>query len=216
MKAKPAARIIGLLEKRYGANPWNWHTTLQPFQVLISTILSQRTKDSNTDKAAGQLFAKYRMPEQIAHAPVRILEKLIKPSGFYRVKARRIKEVSRIILEDYGGKVPESIDELVRIPGVGRKTAGCVLVYGYGIADSIPTDTHVHRISNRIGLVKTKTPGKTEQALMKAVPRTYWMKINQLLVVHGQNICRPVGPKCPACPVNKYCDYYKNVYLKMK
>jgi len=183
------------------------------FRILVSTVLSQRCNDENSERAAGNLFRKYRSPITIANAPVRELERLIKPSGFYRVKARRLKEVSRIVVEKYGGKVPDSLDELVKIPGIGRKTAGCVMVYGFSKPEGIPVDTHVHRVSNRLGLVKTRTPGKTEQELMRTVPKKYWILVNELMVLHGKNICKSRNPRCPLCPVKRYCEYYRNVYI---
>ena len=209
-------RVLDALEEHYGLEPRNWHTRQDVFEVLIGTVLSQRTKDENTDKAAQALFARYDNPKKLAEADVKSIEKLIRPSGFYKVKAKRIKEISKIILQKYRSKVPKKMEELLSLPGVGRKTAGCVLVYGFGIAESIPVDTHVHRISNRLGIVKTKTPEQTEKELMRIVPKKEWININQLLVVHGQNICRPISPKCNVCPVNKYCSYYKNVYLVEK
>ncbi len=205
---KNIKEIITLLKNKYGTEPWNWHTQQNPFQILIGTVLSQRTKDINTDKAAKQLFAKYSTPEAIAKAGIKEIEKLIKPSGFYRQKAKRIKEISKIIVEKYNSKTPETIGELLELPGVGRKTANCVLVFGFR-KPAIPVDVHVWRLSNRIGLAKTPTPEKTEMELMKVVPKKYWIIINELLVKHGQNICLPRSPKCEECPVNKYCNYYK-------
>jgi endonuclease-3 len=184
------------------------------FQVLISTVLSQRTRDESTERASSRLFSRYRNPKQLAQAPLKEIERLIKPSGFYRVKAASIKKISRILVEKYGGKVPRDFAKLMSLPGVGRKTANCVLVYAYAIP-AIPVDTHVHRISNRIGLVKTKTPEKTETALLKAVPRKYWVEFNDLLVKFGQRTCRPIRPLCYKCPVVEYCDYQdKNLETK--
>ncbi len=177
-----------------------------PFRVLIRTILSQRTRDENTDTASAMLFSKYSTPEAIAYAPVDKVEVLIKKSGFYHVKSRRVKEVSRIIHEKYNNVVPEDINELLSLPGVGRKTANCVLVYGFH-KDAIPVDVHVHRISNRIGLVNTKTPDETEAELVKIVPKKYWLPLNDLLVQFGQTICRPIGPKHEICPIAELCDY---------
>lgn len=197
-------KIIQLLEKRHNITPSNWHTQQNPFQVLIGTVLSQRTRDSNTDKATKQLFANYPTPESLASAPVERIMELIKPSGFYRTKALRIKEIAKIVSEI--GRVPNDIEELLKLPGVGRKTANCVLVYGHGLP-SIPVDTHVHRISNRLGWVKTKRPEETERELMKILPKEYWIRINGLLVKHGQFICRPIKPQCYLCPIEQYCKY---------
>ncbi|MDI9618290.1 endonuclease III [Methanothermobacter sp.] len=181
-----------------------------PYRVLIRTILSQRTRDENTDEATASLFSEYPTMEDVAYAPVEKLEQLVRKAGFYHVKARRIREVSRILLEEYGGKVPDDIDELLKLPGVGRKTANCVLVYAFN-KPAVPVDTHVHRISNRIGLVNTRTPEETERALMEFIPRKYWMELNDLMVQFGQDICRPVGPRHEECPIADECDYYENL-----
>ncbi|AEG18324.1 endonuclease III domain-containing protein [Methanobacterium paludis] len=181
-----------------------------PFRVLIRTILSQRTRDENTDAASASLFARYPTARLIADAPIENIEILIKKSGFYHVKAKRVKEVSKIIHEEYDDVVPDDMKELLSLPGVGRKTANCVLVYGFH-KDAIPVDVHVHRISNRIGLVDTKTPEQTEVELMKTVPRKYWLPLNDLLVQFGQTICRPIGPKHEICPIADLCDYYNNL-----
>ncbi len=186
-----------------------------PFRVLIRTILSQRTRDENTDAASALLFSKFSTPEAIAFAPVEEVELLIKKSGFYHVKARRVKEVSRIIHEDYNDVVPDNLKELLSLPGVGRKTANCVLVYGFH-EDAIPVDVHVHRISNRIGLVNTKNPDETELELMKVVPKKYWLPLNDLFVQFGQTICRPIGPKHEICPIAEICDYYNEIQHENK
>ena len=186
-----------------------------PFRVLIRTILSQRTRDENTDAASALLFSKFSTPEAIAFAPVEEVELLIKKSGFYHVKARRVKEVSRIIHEDYNDVVPDNLKELLSLPGVGRKTANCVLVYGFH-EDAIPVDVHVHRISNRIGLVNTKNPDETELELMKVVPKKYWLPLNDLFVQFGQTICRPIGPKHEICPIAEICDYYNKIQHENK
>jgi len=185
-----------------------------PFQVLISTVLSQRTRDENTERASTTLFRRYRTPKQLSQAPLSRIEPLIKPSGFYRTKALRIREISRILVEKYNGKVPRDLEGLLSLPGVGRKTANCVLVYAYRLP-AIPVDTHVHRISNRVGLVKTKTPEQTETALVKVIPERYWTDLNDLLVKFGQRICQPIRPLCYKCPIVKYCDY-PNKNLKPK
>jgi len=200
-------KIIKLLEKDY---PINFYSGKNPFNVLISTILSQRTRDENTLNASNKLFSKFPTAKKIANADISKIKKLIKESGFYNVKAKRIKEVSRILLEKYNGKVPNELDKLLKLPGVGRKTANCVLVYGFNIP-AIPADTHVHRISNRIGIVKTKTPEQTEYELMKKVPKKYWVNINELFVKQGQTICNPIKPKCNKCSIRKLCDFSKKL-----
>lgn len=181
-----------------------------PFRVLITTILSQRTRDENTDQAAAALFAVYKTPEEIANAPTEEIESLIKKAGFFRVKAKRVKEVSRIIHEDYNDVVPDDIEELLGLPGVGRKTANCVIVYGFR-KSAIPVDVHVHRISNRLGLVQTRNPDETEFELAKIVPESYWLDLNEKFVRFGQDICRPIGPKHEECPLNDLCDFYNEI-----
>jgi len=178
-----------------------------PFLVLISTILSQRTRDEMTDRASSQLFAKYDTPRAIANADPEDLERLIRPVGFYRQKARQIRKVSEVVLERHGGRVPRTYQELIELPQVGPKTANCVLVYGFG-EPRIPTDTHVHRVSNRLGLVRTKTPEATEQRLMATVPKRFWLHINELFIRFGKDVCRPVGPRCPQCSFTRFCRFY--------
>lgn len=179
-----------------------------PFAILIGTILSARTKDENTTKVVKELFSKYKTPKALAAAKVKDVEKIIKPIGFYHVKSRRIIEVAKIIYSKYGGNVPDNLDMLVGLPGVGRKTANCVLVYAFE-KPAIPVDVHVHRISNRLGLVKTKTPEETEFELMKKIPQKYWLQINDTFVMYGQNICKPISPMCTACKIKNLCNYYK-------
>ena len=181
-----------------------------PFRVLITTILSQRTRDENTDEAADSLFTVYKTPEEIANAPTENIEKLIKKAGFFRVKSKRVKEVSRIIHEEYKDEVPDDIKDLLALPGVGRKTANCVLVYGFR-KNAIPVDVHVHRISNRLGLVHTKSPEDTELELAKIVPKDYWIDLNERFVRFGQDICRPINPKHEECPINHICDFYNEM-----
>lgn len=183
-------------------------TREDPFLVLISTILSQRTRDEMTDRASRQLFAKYDTPRAIAEADPADLTRLIKPVGFYRQKAIQIRKVSRVLLDRYGGSVPQTYEELIELPQVGPKTANCVLVYGFG-QSRIPTDTHVHRVSNRLGLVRTKTPEATEQRLMRTVPQVHWLHINELFIRFGKEICRPIGPRCPQCSFTALCRYYR-------
>jgi len=181
-----------------------------PYRVLIRTILSQRTRDENTDQASALLFSKFKSVHEIAQADVQDIEDLIRPAGFYHVKARRIKEVSEILLNEFGGEVPESINELLILPGVGRKTANCVLVYGFN-KPAICVDVHVHRISNRVGLVETKNPEQTEETLKKMVPVKYWLEINDLMVQFGQTICKPISPLHDICPISDCCELYLNL-----
>jgi len=179
-----------------------------PFSILIGTILSARTKDENTAKVVKKLFSRYRSPKTLANAKVRDVEKLIKSIGFYHVKAKRIIKVAQIINSQYKGMVPENFEKLIELPGVGRKTANCVLVYAFD-TPAIPVDTHVHRISNRLGLVDTKMPEETEMDLRKKIPKKYWLQINETFVMYGQNICKPISPLCSICKIKTKCNYYK-------
>tara|TARA_B100002049_G_scaffold158224_1_gene118270 strand:+ start:2043 stop:2693 length:651 start_codon:yes stop_codon:yes gene_type:complete len=179
-----------------------------PFSILIGTILSARTKDETTTKAVKALFLKYKNPEELANAKIKDVEKIIKSIGFFRVKSKRIIEVARIIHKKYKDKVPDDLDTLVQLPGVGRKTANCVLVYAFE-KPAIPVDIHVHRISNRLGLVETKNPEDTEQELMKKIDKKYWIEINDTFVMYGQNICKPISPMCDVCKIRKTCKFYK-------
>ncbi|ABX11952.1 DNA-(apurinic or apyrimidinic site) lyase [Nitrosopumilus maritimus SCM1] len=180
-----------------------------PFSILIGTILSARTKDESTTKVVKVLFSKYKNPKQLANAKLKDVEKIIKSIGFYHVKSKRIIEVAKIIDSKYKGKVPEDLDTLVQLPGVGRKTANCVLVYAFE-KPAIPVDIHVHRISNRLGLVETKNPEETEQELMKKVDKKFWIDINDTFVMYGQNICKPISPMCDVCKIKRSCKFYKS------
>ena len=179
------------------------------FSILIGTILSARTKDESTTKVIKVLFSKYKNPKDLAEAKIKEVEKIIKSIGFYHVKSKRIIEVAKIIDKKYKGKVPDDLDSLIQLPGVGRKTANCVLVYAFE-KPAIPVDIHVHRISNRLGLVETKNPEETEQELMKKINKKYWIDINDTFVMYGQNICKPISPMCDICKIKKNCRYYKS------
>jgi endonuclease-3 len=176
-----------------------------PFKILIATILSARTRDSSTEEVTKNLFSRYKTSREIANAPIEILEKLVHKAGFYKVKAARIKEVSRIILEDFMGEVPRDFSELVSLPGVGAKTANCVLVYAFKVP-AIPVDTHVHRIPNRLGWIKTTKPEQTEKKLKEILPKSHWIRVNRLFVRFGQEICLPIHPKCDSCSLNAICS----------
>jgi endonuclease III len=175
-----------------------------PFDVLVSTILSLRTKDQVTREASRRLLAVAGTPAELIALPEEEISKLIFPVGFYRTKARTLKQLGRDLLEKYGGKVPDDLDELLKIKGVGRKTANLVITLGFGIP-GICVDTHVHRVSNRLGYVSTKTPEQTEAALRKKLPKEYWIEYNDLLVTWGQNVCRPISPFCSKCAIEPYC-----------
>jgi endonuclease-3 len=175
-----------------------------PFLVLIGCLLSLRTKDETTDAAMERLTARARTPEQLLALPTPDLEKIIYPVGFYRNKARVLKEVSRAVLEKYRGEVPDSIDELLTMKGVGRKTANIVVTEGFG-QPGIAVDTHVHRISNRLGVLRTKAPDQTETELRKILPTQFWRIYNPLLVTHGRTVCTPLSPFCSRCPVPDLC-----------
>ena len=175
-----------------------------PFEILVSTILSLRTKDEVTGKACTRLFSVARTPLEILETDEAQLRQLIYPVGFYPTKAKRLREISRILIDQYHSEVPDTLEELLKFPGVGRKTANLVLVEGFHKL-AICVDTHVHRISNRIGYTNTPNPDKTEFALRKKLPERYWVKYNELLVAFGQTICRPISPFCSKCPVAAMC-----------
>lgn len=175
-----------------------------PFHVLITTIISLRTKDEVTWKAAERLFKKAYTPKEMLKVSEQEIQKLIFPTGFYKTKATTIKDLCRILLEKYDGVVPDTIEELITLKGVGRKTANLVLIEGYQ-KPAMCIDTHCHRIPNRWGLIKTKSPEQTEFTLRDLLPQKYWKKFNELLVTFGQNQCTPVSPKCSTCPLNELC-----------
>lgn len=175
-----------------------------PFLILISTLLSLRTKDETTDKAMEKLTRTAQTPEDILGLPIQELEKIIYPVGFYRNKAKTLQSVSRIMIEKYGGRVPDSIDELLTIKGVGRKTANLVIAEAYS-KPAICVDTHVHRISNRLGFISTKNPYQTEEELRNILPKQYWIIYNTLLVAFGRRTCQPISPRCSQCPITHLC-----------
>jgi len=212
MKLKEDERIRRIVEiLREEKKKWNVpivtlmsQTGSDPFKILVATVLSLRTKDEVTAKAAERLFQVADTPEKLLKLEEDEIAALIYPVGFYRRKAKNLKEIAKILIEKYGGKVPDDLEELLKLPGVGRKTANLVVTLGYG-KPGICVDTHVHRIMNRLGYVKTKTPEETEFALRKKLPKEFWIEINDLLVSLGQHICHPTSPKCSQCPVEPYC-----------
>jgi endonuclease-3 len=210
MDNKTVEKVLTILKEKY--EEWKVpivteiaSKTGDPFRVLVSTVLSSRTKDAVTRKASRRLFERASTPLGIAELSPREIEKLIFPVGFFRTKSRRIPELAEILIDKYKGRVPDTLEELLKLPGVGRKTANLVLTVGFG-KPGICVDTHVHRISNRFGYVKTKNPMETEFALREKLPEKWWIIYNDLLVTLGQNICFPRNPDCKGCPVNKLCE----------
>jgi len=203
------SKIMEILEKHFH---YTKRTTLNSmrkkpdaFKILISCLLSLRTQDSNTEKASNRLFAVAETPEEISKIPIKKLERLIFSSGHYKKKARTLKEVSKIILKKYKGKVPSEKEELLSIRGIGPKTANIVLSFAYG-QKVLPIDTHCHRIPNRIGWVKTKNPEQTEKELEKILEKKYWQEFNSIFVLFGKTICRPISPLCSQCPIEIFCE----------
>jgi endonuclease III len=207
---RKALKVISLLKQQYGTGIYSGKS---PFYTLIFTVLSARNRDSQTEKAAVSLFQRFPTMESLAEAKVKDIESTIRFIGLFHQKALRVKRISQLLLEKYNGKVPDFMDDLLELPGVGRKTASCVLIYAFH-KPAIAVDTHVHRISNRLGFVKTKTPKQTETALKRLLPQKNWIDINELLVKHGQTICRPISPFCNQCPVNEFCKYYCTTFVR--
>ena len=196
-------RTLKRLVRRW-REPIVGHYRHDPFATLISCLLSLRTKDETTQGASERLFKLARTPRALAALPTRTIERAIYPVGFYHTKARTVRAVSRTLLEQYGGRVPDHLDELLKLKGVGRKTANLVVTLAFR-KDGICVDTHVHRISNRWGYVRTNTPEQTEHALRAKLPRRYWQIYNDLLVTFGQNLCHPTSPWCSRCPLERLC-----------
>lgn len=210
MKDKDIHVVMRLLEaemRQFGLPPVSAmaeEAIVDPFKILISTIISARTKDEVTGPATERLFALADSPGKMSGISEERIEKAIFPAGFYHTKAKAIRKTSQELVERFGSRVPDTIEELLTLPGVGRKTANLVVTLAHNKA-GICVDTHVHRITNRWGYVKTKTPHETEQALRAKLPKKHWIAVNTILVMHGQNICKPLSPMCSRCPVFKYC-----------
>lgn len=206
MKKQELDEIFDILKKetKQWKQPVVGATFRDPYKILIATILSLRTKDSVTEEASNRLFLLAETPEKMLTIPVEQIEKAIYPVGFYKRKAINILDISRLLLDKYEGLVPDDLDELLKIKGVGRKTANLTLTLGFNKL-GICVDIHVHRITNRWGYVETKNPDETEMELRKILPKAYWIEINDLLVCYGQNLCKPVSPHCSICKISKYC-----------
>jgi endonuclease-3 len=186
-----------------------------PFQLLIATMLSAQSTDVQINKITPKLFRRFPDAVSMSNAPINVLEKLVRSSGFYHVKARRLRSVSRLIVRDSEGEVPRTMEELIRLPGVGRKTANIVLSAGYGKNDGIAVDTHVFRVSQRIGMTLSKTPEKVELDLMKTTRRKNWSRISMLLIFHGRTICKARNPLCEKCVLSSRCLYFKKLKEKV-
>lgn len=198
------SEIIKKLSRNYTSDFFSKNNDGDPFKVLVSCLISLRTKDEVTYPASKRLFALADTPRKMAGLEISKIEKAIYPAGFYKTKARRIKEISRQLAEEHGSMVPEEIDELVKFKGVGRKTANIVRVFGFG-KPGIPVDTHVHKLCNRLGWIRTSTPEKTEAELRERLSNRHWLAINELFVRHGQHVCLSVSPLCSRCEIGKYC-----------
>ncbi|MBU1005862.1 MAG: endonuclease III [Nanoarchaeota archaeon] len=203
-KQEKIEKTISILKKNYGNTLLASLSNLDAWKILIATILSARSKDEQTEPIAKSLFERYKNAKQLAKAKKKDVEKIIKKIGFYHQKAKYIIETSKLIVDEFNNKVPQNYESLMKCPGVGRKVAGCVLVYAFGVP-AIPVDTHIHRISNRLGLVKTSSPEKTELELLKIVPKKHWFLVNDVLVNHGKTICSPISPWCSKCSIEKLC-----------
>ena len=197
-------RVLSHLARWYGYTPLARGERPDPFQVLVGCVISLRTKDEVTHAAAERLFRRASTPQQMLRLREATIARLIYPAGFYRRKAAQIREISRVLLEQHGGRVPDSLDALLELPGVGRKTANLVVTVAFA-KPGICVDVHVHRITNRLGWVSTRHPHETEEALRTVLPRRHWIPINEILVRHGQQTCKPVSPICSGCPVEPDC-----------
>ena len=213
MRPEHIHEIVRILRKevRQWPVPAIGHYLETPFTVLISCILSLRTQDKTTSAASERLFAMAATPEEMLSTPAEVIQKAIYPVSFYRVKTRSIHAICEKLLNEFGGRVPSNLEDLLQLPGVGRKTANIVVTLGFRKA-GIAVDTHVHRISNRLGYVRTKNPDQTEMALRRKLPPRYWVTFNDLLVTYGQNLCKPISPFCSRCKIAKYC---RRVGVKM-
>ena len=199
-------KIFSILQEHHNPTMLEDLRDFTTFQQLAATLLSSRTKDSTTIPIVKKLFAKYPAPGDFINISDEELEQLLFGIGFYKVKTKNIKKLSRILIEKFNNQVPDTFEQLTSLPGVGRKTANCVLAYTFN-KPAIAVDIHVHRISNRLGWVKTSTPEETEEELKKLVPKELWIKVNELFVDHGQRVCQPIKPKCNQCSIEEYCEF---------
>jgi len=209
---KDVSKVLNILAKQRGISMLGKFRKYPAWKILISTILSARANDKATIPVTKELFRRYKTLKQLSEANPEVVKKIIKRTVYYNQKTKYILSTAKIILKRYKGKVPQEMEELIKLPGVGHKVAGCVMVYAFN-KPALPIDTHCHRISNRIGWVKTKTPEQTMKVLWEKLPKKYWLVFNELLVVHGQKICFKRNPLCYKCPIIRYCNY-KNKNLQ--
>ncbi|MDW8033258.1 MAG: endonuclease III [Aquificaceae bacterium] len=212
MKREDLPRVLEIMRREFP----KWHAPIvkliaqkrrDPLSALLCALLSTRTRDETTAEVCKRFLQEVSSPEDILEMSLEKLQELIYPVGFYKNKAKHLKELARQLVEEFGGVVPDRLEELLKLKGVGRKVANIVLSEGFG-KPAIAVDVHVHRVSNRWGLLKTKTPEETERALMDILPQEYWRDYNRLLVAFGQTICKPLKPRCGECPLKEWCDYY--------
>lgn len=209
MNKKDAIKFVDLLKKAYPDAKCSLDFTT-PFELVVAVMLSAQCTDERVNKTTPELFKKYGTPESICAMDINELEKIIHPCGFYKNKAKNIKAMAKEVLEKYNGKIPESMSELIKLPGVGRKSANVIMLEAFNNPQGIAIDTHAKRIANRVGLSKETVPEKIEQDILKIIPKKYYKDVNHILVWHGRNICDARKPKCLECPISKYCKYYKS------
>ena len=208
MKKKEFIEIIEILKKTYPEAKCSLDFT-NPFDLLVAVMLSAQCTDERVNKTTPSIFLKYRTPKDFANIDINVLEELIHPCGFYKNKAKNIKATSKILVEQYDSKVPNTMEELIALPGVGRKTANVVMLEAFNNPQGIAVDTHCKRIANRIGISKEKEPEKIEQDILKIAPKEYYKDLNHILIYHGRNTCDSRVPKCNICPISSYCKFYK-------
>ena len=206
---KEIKEILDILEETYPDAECELNYTT-PYELLVATVLSAQCTDVRVNKVTGEMFKKYNTPQQFAELDVEEIEEMIRTCGLFKSKAKKIKTASEMILSEFGGEVPDNLKDLIKLPGVGRKTAGVVLSNAYG-HPAIPVDTHVFRIVNRIGIVETSTPEKTEFALMKVLPEERWSKSHHVFIFHGRRMCKARKPECTDCPIKTYCNYFSEI-----
>lgn len=209
MNQKQAIKIIEILKEYYPEATCSLDFKT-PFEMTVAVMLSAQCTDERVNKTTTLLFEKYGTPESICKMDIEELERIIHPCGFYKNKAKNIKAMAKDVLEKYNGKIPENMEELIKLPGVGRKSANVIMLEAFNNPQGIAIDTHAKRIANRVGLSKETLPEKIEQDILKLIPKKYYKDVNHILVWHGRNICDARKPKCLECPINKYCEFYKS------